>query len=186
MHNLLRNIFLSASGDKIELKGCYWSETIRKYFWYFCISTPKQGTKMWHIYAYVNRNTTTKSLSSLATWYHPTMERALDSPPPTDWHRFSFFFLTFPWTGEATMPLRLHASPPLRGGQTLQYRRMKGGLYEWLQAPGSKCIEEAGREKLKEGAADINSSRACIIATPGPGAVQGGQRCTVYHYKVPS
>lgn len=42
------------------------------------------------------------------------------------------------------MPPRPHSSPPLRGGQTLQYRGIKAGLYEWLQAPDLKCTEDAG------------------------------------------
>lgn len=52
--------------------------------------------------------------------------------------------------------------------------------------PDPKCIEEAGREKLKEGAADVNSPAAYIISTPGLVLCMGGLRCAVYHYKVPS
>lgn len=187
MHNLLRNIFLSASGDKIELKGCYWSETITfLVFLHFYTKTRDKDVTHIRIRKQKYNNQELKLTCHVIS---PHNGEGFGFPTAYGLTQIFFFFLFFfniSWTGEATMPLRLHASPPLRGGQTLQYRRMKGGLYEWLQAPGSKRIEEAGREKLKEGAADVNSSGACIIATPGPGAVQGGQRCAVYHYKVPS
>lgn len=171
----------------MELKGCYWSKTIRKYFWNFCISTPKRGTKMWHIYAYVNRNTTTKSLSSLATWYHPTMERALDSPPPTDWHRFSFFFFFKHFLGSArqqclwgfTRPLPCEVDKPcnIAGWKPV----FMNGFWHQIQMHwGCRTWKTEGGRRRHKQLRSIHHHHA------GTGAVQEGQRCAVYHYKVPS